>query len=215
MVLLAKCRKNQLGALKGFFGKKYTRKQLKIKAMEMKKRVKQPEIDIEKMPVEDWLCERTDWHLWDNQWKIDQDIVMAVLGLGKQFGSLKILCLDRGIGQIPKMLLNADLDVDCLAMGREDIEAFWRCRGLKVIKLENLTKNYYDVILIVDWFEHLDDEQFDITCQKVKEAVKKDNKFIMKSFVHNDRHRHYEWTDYRKKVIINCFEGGRNAITKG
>lgn len=204
LMYLKQCRQEALESLKLFFDKKYTRKQLKIQLMKMRAKVKEKGLRESDLTSEEWLCERADWHLWGDQWHIDQDLAKAIVvemqGKEKCF---KVLCLDRGIGQLPYMLSSFGAKVDCLFTAETASRKFMEFRGLNIVELSELKKDYYDAIVMIDWFEHLDDEEFYRQIDSLRGILKAGGKFCMKTASHNDRHQHYEWTEDRKKTILD------------
>lgn len=208
LVYLKECREKALSAMCDFLDGKYDTHQLKMEMMKMKKKIKEVEESL--LSGEEWLLERADWHLWGEQWERDQNMVWQVMNMCRKYGSLKVLCLDRGIGQLPTMLMQAGIDVDCLDIVEanipehqsEMIKNLWLQKKINIVSLKQLTKNYYDVILIIDWFEHLDDDKFDICVKGLQEILKAGCELIVACAPHNDRHRHYQWTEDRKRTIL-------------
>ncbi|MBU0568877.1 hypothetical protein KKC52_12650 [bacterium] len=210
MMYLRTCRDKAVKSLIGFWKNKYTGKEIKALFMQMKKQIK--EVDETYLTPEEWLAERADWHLWGEQWERDQNVTAQIINLQRKYGNIAVLCLDRGIGQLPSMLTDLGIEIDCLALPEDmaiikDIHNFWIHRKLNIVELKSLTKNYYDVIVAIDWFEHLDEKEFDSTIAILRKIVKQGSELIVTSAPHNDRHRHYQWTEERKQAVLNIKKG--------
>jgi hypothetical protein len=208
LIILKQDRDEILTTLKSFLGQEYnmdlSKRDLKIKCMESEELIIAKK--EENLSFEEWLFERTDWHLWQDQRKVDVEITFKVLQLLHEFGELQILSLERGIGQIPYMIKKyGRLDeVDCVIPDDDfKLATFLQYRGLNVKKVADLEKHRYDVIIASDFFEHLSDKIVSYYIEKVKNSMKKGAKFVMKTAPHSNRHKHYLWTDKRKKIVFS------------